>query len=181
MAAKSKNKKHINLLPKSDFELSYSGRILRWALTTFRMIVIVVELVVIAGFLSRFWLDIRNSDLDDEVDQKVNLINSYATFEEEFRQTQSKLADYKIVTNPDNYALESLEQISKRVPPEIKLSKIQKDGDTIKIEGDSVSELSIAQFVSLLDQIEMLGSVSLTNLESNQREELIKFSLEIQT
>lgn len=181
MAAKVKKKKHINLLPKSDFELSYSGRILRWALTTFRMIVIVVELVVISGFLSRFWLDIRNSDLDDEIDQKVNLIKSYSTFEADFRQTQSKLADYKIVTDPDNYALEALEQISRRVPPGVVLTSIQKDGEVIKIIGDSVSEIYIAQFVSAIEKIETLGAVSLTKLESDQRSEFISFNLEIQT
>ena len=60
-------KKNINLLPKEEFDASVVGRLLRWAMGTFRIIVIITEMIVMAAFLSRFWLDAQNSDLNDEI------------------------------------------------------------------------------------------------------------------
>lgn len=53
----------VNLLPHERFEFSRLGRLLMWALSTGRMVVVVTELVVIGAFLSRFWFDRQLSDL----------------------------------------------------------------------------------------------------------------------
>lgn len=168
-------------MPRTDFETSTSGRILKWALTTFRMIVIVVELVVISGFLSRFWLDIQNSDLDDEMKQKENLIKSYSTFESDFREIQSKLTDYSYISNPNNYALDKIQRITSRVPPDVYLTDIGKEENKITIKADSISELSISQFINALNSDDSLGSVSLKSIDYDQRQAIINFSLELST
>ena len=53
----------INLLPKTEFELSFWGRFIKWALSTGRYIIILTELVVIIAFMSRFKLDRDASDV----------------------------------------------------------------------------------------------------------------------
>jgi len=53
----AKKEKPINLLPKDSFAETTLGRVITWFLGTFRIMVIAVELVVVAAFLSRFWLD----------------------------------------------------------------------------------------------------------------------------
>ena len=63
----AKKEPEINLLPQEEFEGSVIGRILKWGLSTFRIIVIIVEMVVMAAFLSRFWLDAKNSDLNEDI------------------------------------------------------------------------------------------------------------------
>ena len=52
----SARKEEINLLPQKGFEATTAGRILAWILSTFRIIVIITELLVMVAFLSRFWL-----------------------------------------------------------------------------------------------------------------------------
>ena len=73
MAARKKNKE-INLLPQEQFAASTTGRVLAWVLSTFRMIVILTEMIVIIAFLSRFWLDIKSNDLTDEVDNQKKIV-----------------------------------------------------------------------------------------------------------
>lgn len=53
----------VNLLPHERFEFSRLGRLLMWALSTGRIVVVITELVVIGAFLSRFWFDRQLSDL----------------------------------------------------------------------------------------------------------------------
>jgi hypothetical protein len=83
--------KTINLLPQEEFESSIIGRILRWAMGTFRIIVIITEIIVMGAFLSRFWLDAQNSTLSDGIKIKSSQIQSLADIEKEFRNIQSKL------------------------------------------------------------------------------------------
>ncbi len=63
MAAR-KNQQLINLLPQEEFAVSTLGRILAWLMSTFRYIVIAVEMVVMLAFLSRFWLEWNTHDVD---------------------------------------------------------------------------------------------------------------------
>ena len=81
----------INLLPQEEFNVSVTGRILRWAMSTFRIIVIVTEMVVMAAFLSRFWLDAQNSDLNNAIKIKAAQITALGSTEKEFRLVQSKV------------------------------------------------------------------------------------------
>ena len=90
--------KRINLLPQEEFEASVLGRILRWAMGTFRIIVIITEMIVMGAFLSRFWLDAQNSDLNDQIKISSAQISSQASFEKKFRDVQTKLKIYKDIS-----------------------------------------------------------------------------------
>ena len=59
-------KQQVNLLPEKGFTSTTTGRVLTWILSTFRIIVIVTEIIVMIAFLSRFWLDAQNTDLSEE-------------------------------------------------------------------------------------------------------------------
>jgi len=85
--------KQINLIPQDEFESSNFGRILKWALSTFRIVVIVTELIVMSAFLSRFWLDAKNSDLNEEINVNKSQIIAYKDIETEFRSLQKNLFD----------------------------------------------------------------------------------------
>jgi hypothetical protein len=88
----NKSAKHINLLPQDDFQTTGIGRVLKWALSTFRVMVIVTELVVMSAFLSRFWLDSKNSDLNEAMGIKKAQVMAYKEVEKEFRSYQTKLS-----------------------------------------------------------------------------------------
>ena len=90
--------KSINLLPQEEFDTSLLGRTLKWAMGSFRIIVILTEMVVMAAFLSRFWLDAQNSDLNDSIKTATAQIQAQSSFEKEFRGIQQKLTIFKQIT-----------------------------------------------------------------------------------
>ena len=93
-------KKDINLLPREEFEQKTVGRFLIWALTVGRWIVIVTELIVITAFLSRFKLDRDLANLYEKIRLQQNIVQSYSTFEKDFRAFQNKLlVTNKLITN----------------------------------------------------------------------------------
>ncbi len=169
----------INLLPKEDFERTTLGRVVKWALTSFRFIVIVVELVVIAGFLFRFWLDIEISNLDDEITQKSALIASKFEFEKEFRTVQKKIAIYKSITDSANQTLPVFQKISDNLPIDAQLVSFTKEGSIIRILGSSLSENSIAGFLSLLEKDQSFESVVLNEISADANYPYVKFGVEL--
>ena len=110
-AQKTKKSQPINLLPKEEFAASTFGRIIKWLLSTFRVIVIVVEVVVMSAFLSRFWLDARSTDLNDQIKQRQSIIASFSSFEQSFRATQAKLAVFAATTKEESQTLPKMQTI----------------------------------------------------------------------
>ena len=123
MAAKKKQKQ-VNLIPHDDFESTTLGRILTWLLTTFRYIVIVTEMVVMFAFLSRFWLDAKNSDLTEEIKTKQAQILSSSAFEKEFKNAQKRLKIFSALTNEERPKTRILEAVSQVLPSEVYLQTI---------------------------------------------------------
>lgn len=162
-----KKKEVINLLPQEEFAASTVGRILTWLLSTFRMIVIATEMVVMAAFLSRFWLDARNTDLNDEIKQKQAIISSYRDIETNFRATQSKLS---IMANLTSQTADSpiFSSISQSLPANALLTTVSIIGSDIKISGLGADERSISQFLVNLGAQKDISSVSLTQLSSDK-------------
>lgn len=160
-------KKGINLLPQEEFEASILGRILKWATGTFRIIVIITEIIVMGAFLSRFWLDAQNSDLTDSITVKTAQIESQADFENSFRNLQKKLNIIKSIDN-DPKSSDRISLISSKVPQEIILSGITTNDKGAEIKGTSASELAIAQFITNLSAEKTFKSVDLASLSTSQ-------------
>lgn len=141
--------KAINLLPLEEFNASTAGRILKWATSTFRVIVIITEMVVMGAFLSRFWLDAQNSTLNNAIKAKSAQIAAQADLEQRFRNTQLKLAIFKQI-DQDNNLSSLVDNITSKVPENITLSKIAIDKGTISITGSSLTDYDIGIFITSL-------------------------------
>jgi len=156
----------INLLPQDDFQTSVFGRVLKWALSSFRIMVIVTELIVMSAFLSRFWLDAKNSDLNETLDVNKAQVLAYNDVENEFRLYQQKLSLAKtLYTNDKNAKLVS--DIIQTMPQDLILSSFQKNEGDIQIKALALSERSIAQFLVNLESIKSLSEISLTQVASS--------------
>ena len=158
-----KKKEAINLLPQEEFAASTLGRVLAWLLSTFRMIVIATEMVVMAAFLSRFWLDAENTDLNDSIKQKSAAIASYAQVEENFRSVQKKLSVLSgISQGKTNSSLLSIVRSS--LPANVSLSSFSVTLAEIQIKGNATSEISIHQFITNLSSKPEFKNISLFQL-----------------
>lgn len=138
--------KPINLLPIEEFNASTTGRVLKWATSTFRVIVIITEMVVMGAFLSRFWLDAQNSSLNNSIKVKSAQITAQADLEKQFRNIQSKLIVFDTISQKNNSSM-LVEKITSVVPVTVTLSRISITKGAIEVRGASLSDFDIARFV----------------------------------
>jgi Tfp pilus assembly protein PilN len=171
--------KSINLLPQEEFEGSILGRVLRWATGSFRILVITTEMIVMAAFLSRFWLDAQNSDLSESLRIKSAQISAQKDLEDNFRKVQAKIDIFKKI-NEFPQPSEKISLVASRVPSDVTLSTVTVGGETSEIKGTSNSELGIAQFISNLKAEKSFKTVELNSVGSSQNNPTgIDFSLKI--
>lgn len=174
-----KSKSLINLLPQEEFDASIVGRILKWAMGTFRIIVIVTEMVVMAAFLSRFWLDAQNSDLTDAIKIKTAQIAAQNELETQFRGLQSKLNVFKLLTQGPT-PTDRLDNIASKIPPEVTLSTMSIEDSAASIKGSSTSELGVAQLISNLKNDPTFKGVQIGSISSSEENQnLTVFTLKI--
>jgi Tfp pilus assembly protein PilN len=171
--------KFINLLPQEEFEASTLGRVLRWAMGTFRIIVIVTEMVVMGAFLSRFWLDAENSNLADSIKIASAQIQVQSEFEKEFRGLQTKLAIIKQLVGGPKSSDRFLE-LAAKTPPGVSITSIGVQDLTGTVKGASDTETAIAQFISNLKTDPNIKKISLGSLDtSDDVQSTILFQLNI--
>lgn len=169
----------INLLPQEGFASTTSGRILLWILSSFRVIVIVTELIVMSAFLSRFVLDAKNTDLNEEIQEKSSIINAQAGFEQDFKEAQQKINIFSSLTTREGVVSETLEAVVEGLPPDVFLDQLTLGDDGAVIVGTSPSERSIQQFIVNLDAKDTLGAVEVNKIESdNTNESFLKFTIQ---
>ena len=159
--------KAINLLPQEEFDVSLLGRTLKWAMGTFRIIVIVTEMVVMGAFLSRFWLDAQNSDLGNSIKIKSAQIAAQVAIEKEFRSVQSKLSIAKQIGAPAPFS-QKIDSVASKLPPGVNLVSISTLEDTAQVKGASATEFGVAQFVANLKADPTFKSVELGPISSSE-------------
>lgn len=174
---KEKRPASINLLPNDDSEQSIVTKIVAWLLGTFRLMVICVELIVIVGFLSRFFLDSRNADLTDEINAKKALVESYLPFEREFRYQQLKIAEAaKLQENPSIRPL--VADIASQLTEDVVVTEIVEGVSEVRIVAEARNEASIQSFISRLSQTsESLKNLTILSLEQKQNSQSIVANL----
>lgn len=176
LSKKSKKKTKVNLLPQEEFASSIFGRVLTWALSTFRIIVILVELVVVVAFLSRFWLDARVTDLNDEIKQKQAIIESQKNFEQDFRAVQNGLKIFTELTREESMnAL--IQTTASFLPQDTTLVSFSKSEDGVQIKANALAEGAIAQYIANLKSSDSFQEVILSQVDSRADSPLISFTL----
>lgn len=174
------NKSQINLLPAKGLAATSAGRVLIWALTTFRVIVIVTEIIVMIAFFSRFALDAKNTDLNELLQQKQAVIASSSELEKEFRDVQKRIEIFSSLIAKEGMDTKVLDAIRKHIPNDTILSSISVSGDKINIKGISPSEKSIQQFMVNLESDELFIKTALSELEASGRNQsLLLFSMSV--
>ncbi len=164
----AKKEKEVNLLPQEEFEGSTLGRILKWALSTFRIMVIITEMVVMLAFLSRFWLDARSTDLNELITQKQAAIAADADFEKEFKDTQKRLRIFANLTSANKPFAETLKIITSYLPADSFLASVSFNGESFQVKGITQNEISIAQFIANLKASQKFKEVSLVGISSSE-------------
>jgi len=177
-AKKQRKKEEINLLPEKGFESTTTGRILAWILTTFRVIVIVTEIIVMIAFLSRFWLDAQNSDLNEQIQQKQAVLSASLNFERQFKLTQKRLNIFNILTSSKEDYPAYMKSVSESVPSDVILTEIILTPKTIELSGFTPNEKSIQQLSANLNSRNNFSGFSVSKINSNlENSSLLDFKI----
>ncbi len=168
----------INLLPQSEFEVSFVGRFLHWAITSGRYIIILVEAIVIIAFLSRFKLDQELSDLSASIEGEKRIIASQSEQEKGFREIQKKLDVAQTMLNSQMKLSEQLDGLLATLPQEVKLESLFIRTSDISLAGTTNSETALGQMLLAMGKNPNWKELNLTNL-STENGSVISFSLVI--
>ena len=159
-----KSKNGINLLFKEGFENSASGRVLTWAVTAGRAIVILTEFVVIVAFLSRFWLDRTLTNLNEDNDKKKAQVELSLNFENDFRSVQSRLASYKSINSTNFKSSDVIDEVGKYLPEDIVLTNIEVTENNVEIKGRAFTDQGLAIFLKGVHSSDKYTNVGLADI-----------------
>lgn len=140
----------VNLLPKDPFLSSPAGKLLQWALSVGRYLVIFTELVVIISFASRFTLDRRITDLNGDILQKQVIIQSYGDLEQNMRAAQKKTDNYLQVEQQENVT-SIFPVLTNVTPDDVTFSDLEMRPGRVTITGTATSNLAIGVLINNLE------------------------------
>ncbi len=158
-------KKEASLLPDSENVNSFGNRFLRWVTTVGRFVIVFTELIVISAFLSRFWLDRKNSDLSETIRQQKAILASIQDFEKEYNLLQQRLKFVKEFYLNRPTFIPQIKSLMESTPPDIVYQTLNigtnpKDGKVVaNLELEAFKESSIVDFVTNLSVNPNIDSV----------------------
>ena len=169
MSKKPSNIK-INLLPRDPFLSSTFGRLLQWALSAGRYIIIFTELVVIVSFATRFVLDRKLTDINAEIFKKRSVILSYGDLEERFKATQSKI-DQLAQLQQDVNITDVFESLTSVTPKDVSLSQLSITPSTVTINGKTLSQGSFNLLINNLQLSNKFYNITVGKVESSKEQD----------
>ncbi len=176
-------KKEISLLPESQNPRSFGARFFKWITTTGRVAIILTELIVISVFISRFWLDRKNSDLSEISRQKQAIVESVVPFETEFTQLQQRLSYIKDFYSSQPKYSQQINSLITSTPQDLFYNKLSVSRDektkliTIDTSLIAYREESIVFFITNLMLNPDIDQVNVNKIEKREKENQYSISL----
>lgn len=170
---------HLNLLKPQGEQQKIVVRLISWSLSIGRYIVILVEIVVLAAFLSRFKLDADIQSSKESIDSQIPFIESLKADEILIRQTQLQLSIIKNIRqeSPDYGVI--IKKIADQTPggviiDNLSISKTTGKMDLI-INGTAKNNNELTTFLLGLREDKSFSDVNITNAGLEQN--LIHFTI----
>lgn len=168
----------INLAPQDQFGNTFFGKFILWAVSIGRYIVVIVELIVISAFFSRFYFDKKLTDLNRSIEQKTAVITANTEFEARFRETQNRLNLTSSIISAQPPTQSLLADIEILLPSSVYLSSFSFTGKVLSLRGFALSETSLTLFLRNLKSHPRLSQINLGQLTLNSEEQTgIEFSV----
>lgn len=133
--AKNKQPKSINLLQPVYTPTDVVSRVYIWLTSVGKYLLIVVELVVLGVFFSRFILDEKNNDLTEEINSQVALLNdsTWRRNNRVYTNYQTLLSDVEIVRIGQRFNSEIFSEVTSSIPSTILLENFSLNGDRVSL------------------------------------------------
>lgn len=173
---------NINILHPQGNPEKLAVRLGRWALSAGRYLIIVVEIVVLGAFLSRFKFDNDISETKDKIKHQIPYIQSKIADENLVRKTQFQLATIKTAYTSRLDYVTILRKVAEQTPKGIHLTTLNIEhaspDSSLRISGRSDSNSDISSLVYGLKNDSSFSNVTLASASLDQA--VISFSLTAQ-
>lgn len=170
---------NLNLLRPQGESKKLLANALTWILSAGRYIVILVEIVVLAAFLSRFKLDADIQETKEKIEAQIPFIEVQKDSEVAIRQTQLQLSNIKNIKNESPRYSEVLDKIASQTPGGVVLNNLSIDKTAgkleLKLSGTAQNNNELNTFIYGLKSDPSFSEVNLANAGLDQN--LISFSL----
>lgn len=151
----------INLIGEEEMSHSPLGRIVSWAVTYGRYIMIGTEVVVLLAFISRFSLDRKLADLNDEIEQKQAIIEANAEFESSFRDTQGQLTNIRKLISAPALIVDALDSIQSLLPTDVYLHSLEISSTKLNASAVAGSSSGFSTLISNLQSTKLFTNVDI--------------------
>lgn len=169
-------KKELSLLPDSENPNSFGAKVIKWLTTVGRWVIVFTELIVVSAFVSRFWLDRKNSDLSETIRQQQAILESTQGFESEFKSFQQRLEFIQAFYHNDPQYDKKITTLVNSTPKDIiyKTLSVGKEEDSKKISATAslvaFNETSIINFINNITLNPNIETVKINQIEKKQQE-----------
>lgn len=157
----------INLLGEEDLKHTPQGRIINWALTYGRYIMIGTEIVVLLAFISRFSLDRKLTDLKEEISQKQAILEANADLEGDIRMLQDALVKIKQTTINQSVPLDTLTLLQALLPADVYVETLDIATDRLSVSAIAGTTYGFSQFLTNLTAAKQFSRIDIGDIKKS--------------
>ncbi len=157
----------INLLGQEDLKHTPQGRIIGWALTYGRYIMIGTEIVVLLAFISRFSLDRKLTDLREEIAQKQAILEANKDLERDIRALQDKLVKFKQTTVNQKLPLDTLTTLQSLLPFDVSVDTLDIATDRLSVTATAGTTRGFSQFLTNLQAAKQFSRIDIGDIKKS--------------
>lgn len=164
------------MLPNDENSNTLLARTLRWLTTIGRIVIIFTELIVVAAFLSRFWLDRKNSDLSEVIRQQTAILSSTQDFESDYNSLQERLKYISNFYQSQPKYIADLNSLVQSLPDGIYFQSLNLSSDAktsqvnAQVDLYSYQEDPIVSFITNLKLNPDINSVNVQKIEKKTKD-----------
>ncbi len=174
MAKKSAS---INLL-KNDRNQTVN-QITNWALSTGKILIIIVELIALGAFLYRFVLDNQIRDIQSKIKEEQIIVTSQKANEDTYRNLQDRINVATTFAQQSKKGTKIFEDIIDFTPLGMNFTNIGLSNTGVKIEANISSVYPLAVFINALKKYPQVEAISINNIENKTGSTFITVSISI--
>lgn len=169
-ASKIPNLFNINLLIHRGEEEKLYAKLIKWALSSGRFIVIFVEIITISAFVYRYKLDGDLADLQEQISIQAAYISNLKNDEQLIKNAQFQISSLAKLKSEKADFISPLNDLNAIIPKSMRITNIAFDRNlvypksTITITGQSPSNLELSVFIKTLQQHPSFSNINLTNI-----------------
>lgn len=165
----------VNLLIHHGEQEKLISKLIKWALSSGRYIVIFVEMVTISAFVYRYKLDADLNDLQEKINDKIPYITNLSADETLIKHTQFQLSTISKLKSEKVDFILPLTNLAKIVPKSIKITNISFDRiqaypkTSLSISGQTPSNLELSVFIRELRGNPNFSDITLASISFEQQ------------